>query len=65
MLDRRSPEEKKRAGEECYANIRAEGRRSCGGCHLDHYCPMAKETARWLFETFMPAIDPANTLRWK
>jgi len=65
MLDRRSPEEKRKEADKCYAGLQAKGIRSCAGCDLDCYCQMAKATAAWLFGTFLPKIDPANTLRWR
>jgi hypothetical protein len=60
MIDGRTPEEQKAAAQKCYNGIIAGGRRSCAGCHLDYYCPMAEATGKWLFEEFLPAIDPSG-----
>jgi hypothetical protein len=63
MWDKRTVEEKQAAAKACYESYRRLGRRSCSGCHLDYYCQMGKDSAKWLVEVFLPAIDPAGTLR--
>lgn len=63
IMDPRTKEEQQAAAKECYEKILARGRRSCAGCHMDAYCPMVEATSRWLFETFLPAIDPSGSLR--
>lgn len=63
MLDKRSKEDKQKEAQRCYSRLKARGRNSCAGCDLDFYCPMAGETSKWLFETFLPAIDPSGALR--
>jgi hypothetical protein len=50
MLDSRTKEEKEKAARDCYASLRAAGRRSCSGCHLDFYCQMSQDSAQWLRE---------------
>lgn len=58
-LDPRTPEEKQRAADECYANCKKRGV-TCAGCHLDYLCQMPQANARWLFCEFIPAIDPGK-----
>jgi len=59
-IKERLPEAEEQEALTCYDGLKARGRNSCAGCHLDFYCPMAAETTRWLVETFLPAIDPAG-----
>jgi len=60
MLDGRTKEEQRKTAEKCYATIKAKGRSSCAGCHLDYYCPMVEAMSDWLFNEFLPAIDPSG-----
>lgn len=59
-IDPRTKEEQKVAAVKCFETIMSKGRRSCGGCHLDHYCGMPEFTGKWLREEFLPAIDPSG-----
>jgi len=60
MFDNRTKRQKQEAAQKCYDILKAKGRNSCAGCFLDFYCPMAASAAKWLFETFLPAIDPTG-----
>ena len=54
-------EERREQAKLCFDKLTARGRCSCAGCDLDYFCPMAAEIGRWLFEEFLPAIDPTGS----
>jgi hypothetical protein len=42
--------------EACYQSFKQTGH-VCGGCELSHLCRMEQDTAKWLFQEFLPAIE--------
>lgn len=52
-------EERKRRAQDCCKSLVKAGR-TCSGCDDQFWCGMGEHNAKWLFGTFLPAIDPTG-----